>query len=186
MVLFDKPGKKNTEQVLQLALAEAQKHNMPIVVASNEGITTDTLYKLVQAQDLNQRIISVTHAAGFRGEGVIEMPEEMRAQLEAEGISFVTAAHALSGSERSLSKKFSGIAPIEVAANTLRMFGQGTKVCVEVSTMAMDAGLLPFGDPIVAIGGTGRGADTAMVLTPSYSADLLETKIHYLICKPHC
>lgn len=186
MLLFDKPGKKNTDQTIQLALAEAQKHRMPIVVASNEGVTTSALYELTQSQCVNQRIISVTHAAGFRGEGVIEMPEEIRAQLEADGISFVTAAHALSGSERSLSKKFSGVSPIEIAAYTLRMFGQGTKVCVEVATMAMDAGLLPFGDPIVVIGGTGRGADTSLVLTPSYSADLLETKIHYFLCKPHC
>ncbi len=186
MILFDKPGKKNTEETIKIALAEAQKHQMPIVVSSNEGTTTKAIYDLAQAQGVNQRIISVTHAAGYLGDGIIEMPEELRAQLEAKGVAFVTAAHALSAGERGFSKQYGGIFPLEIVAKTLCMFGQGTKVCVEVSVMAMDAGLLPFGEPIVAIGGTGRGADTAAVLTPSYSANILSTHIHSILCKPYC
>ena len=50
--------------------------------------------------------------------------------------------------------------------------------------MALDAGKLPFGREVVAIAGTGRGADTAMVLTPAYTAQLLKTRIHELLCMP--
>ena len=34
------------------------------------------------------------------------------------------------------------------------------------------------------MGGTGRGADTVCRLTPDYTADLLGTRIHEILCKP--
>lgn len=74
--------------------------------------------------------------------------------------------------------------PAQVVAHALRMFGQGTKVCVEIAVMALDAGLIPFGREIIAIGGTGRGADTALVLTPAHSRQFFATWIHEIICKP--
>ena len=49
---------------------------------------------------------------------------------------------------------------------------------------SQDCGSISYGKPIVAIGGSGRGADTACVLTPGYTANLMETKIHEILCKP--
>lgn len=46
---------------------------------------------------------------------------------------------------------------MEIIANTLRMFGQGVKVCVEVATMALDAGLIPYGEDVIAAGVSGVG-----------------------------
>ena len=100
------------------------------------------------------------------------------------GVIVVTAAHALSGAERGLSKKFSGIYPVEIVANTLKMLGQGTKVCVEIAMMALDNGAIDYGKQIIAVGGSGRGADTVCRLTPEYTADLMGTKIHEILCKP--
>jgi len=77
---------------------------------------------------------------------------------------------------RSLRKEYGGQYPPEIIANTLRMFGQGVKVCLEISIMALDAGLLPYGKEVVAIGGTGRGADTAVVLEPVM--DNMEVKLY--------
>jgi hypothetical protein len=69
-------------------------------------------------------------------------------------------------------------------AQTLRMLGQGFKVCVEISGMALDAGLIPYGEEIVAIGGSAKGADTAVVITPAHSNRFFDTKINEIICKP--
>ena len=74
--------------------------------------------------------------------------------------------------------------PVEIIAHTLRMISAGTKVCVEIGAMAMDAGVLEYGKPVVCIGGTGRNADTACVVTPSYTASILETKVNEFLCKP--
>ena len=68
-------------------------------------------------------------------------------------------------------------------ADTLRLFGQGVKVAVEISIMAADAGTLLGGD-IVAIGGSGRGADAALVLRPANQSDLFDMRIREIICKP--
>ena len=71
-----------------------------------------------------------------------------------------------------------------IVANTLRMFGQGTKVCVEIAMMALDAGTIEYGKPVIAVGGSGRGADTVCRLTPEYTSDLMGTRIHAFLCKP--
>lgn len=126
----------------------------------------------------------VTHTNGFMEKGVQELGEDKRIELEKAGFTIYTATHVLSGAERSLSKQFGGVSPVEVMAYSLRMLGQGVKVSVEISTMALDGGAIPFGEDIIAIAGTGRGADTAVVLRPSHAADILQTKIKEIICKP--
>ena len=40
-------------------------------------------------------------------------------------------------------------------------------------------------EDVIAIGGTGRGADTAVVLSPVNSQDFLDLKIKEILCKPH-
>ena len=83
-----------------------------------------------------------------------------------------------------MSGSFGGVYPVEMIAHTLRFFGQGMKVCVEIATMAADGGLLPPNEPIVAIGGTGRGADTAVIMRAAHANHILETKIDRILCKP--
>jgi uncharacterized protein len=95
----------------------------------------------------------------------------------------VQATHALSGLERSFAKKHGGIYPVLIVADTLRLFGQGTKVAVEVAIMAADAGALS-GNDIIAIGGSGRGADTALIIKPANQSRLFDLKIREIICKP--
>jgi len=50
--------------------------------------------------------------------------------------------------------------------------------------MAADAGLVRVDEEIVSIGGTGRGADTAVVLQPSYVHRFFNIKVKEIICKP--
>ena len=126
-------------------------------------------------------IVGVTNAYD---QGQNQMREEVRKHFEEAGMDIVTAGHALSGAERCFSTYFGGYGPTEIVANTLRMFSQGVKVCVEVSTMALDAGKIPYQEKIVAIAGSGRGADTVVLLTPSYTKSILDTKVHKIIEMP--
>ena len=176
---FEKNGKINTKETVELAVKTAKERGINyIVVASNEGETAKLL------KDSGLKVVVVTHVNGFRQAGTQEMSEETRSELENYGFKVYTSTHVLSGAERALSNKFGGISPIEVMAYTLRMFGQGIKVCVEVSTMALDGGMIPYGEDIIAIGGSGRGADSAVILSPAHSSNILETKIKEIICKP--
>jgi hypothetical protein len=64
------------------------------------------------------------------------------------------------------------------------LFGQGIKVCVEVTIMAADAGLIPMDSEIIAIGGTAWGADAAVVLEPAHMTNFFDLKIKEIIAMP--
>ena len=181
MILFDKPGPQNTDKCLALAAERASELCITeVVVATNKG---ETALKALDAFP-GMKIIAVNHHAGWEEPFKVEMPEGAIDQLKARGASVVVAAHALSGIERSFRSKHQGIYPIELVAETLRIFGQGTKVCVEIALMAADAGELS-GKPVLCIGGSGTGADTAIILSPAHQRDFLKMKVHEIVCKPH-
>ena len=82
-----------------------------------------------------------------------------------------------------MATKHQGTYPVLIIADTLRLFGHGTKVAVEVTIMAADAGALS-GNDVIAIGGTGRGADAALVIKPAHMNNLFDMRIREVICKP--
>jgi hypothetical protein len=55
------------------------------------------------------------------------------------------------------------------------------KVCFEIAVMALDSGLIPYGEVIIAIGGTMKGADTAIILNPVHLQNISETNIKEII-----
>jgi hypothetical protein len=69
-------------------------------------------------------------------------------------------------------------------AHTLRLLGEGTKVCVEITLMAADAGLIPADKDIIAIAGTDKGADTALRIHPANAGRFFDLKIREIIAKP--
>lgn len=178
-------GPLYTQETIALSLDAVERHGISqIVVASNTGETALSLIEASEKRSLPLQIICVTHVTEFKAGCHNELPDEQRQRLLDHGCRILTAGHALSGAERCFSQTFGGISHTEVVAATLRLFGQGIKVAVEISLMARDAGLVAFGQPIIAIGGSGRGADASIILTPGTSAHLLDTKIHAIICKP--
>jgi len=50
--------------------------------------------------------------------------------------------------------------------------------------MAADAGLIPVDREVIAIGGTGRGADTALVIKPATASRFFNLEIREIIAKP--
>jgi len=162
-----------------LALERAQELGIStIVVASNSGFTARFLVDKVA------NLVVVTHHVGFRQPGESEISSEEREFLENHGVRLVTASHLFGAIDRAVTNKFGGLYPGGIVAQTLRTFGQGTKVCLEITAMAADAGAIPWGKEIIAIGGSGRGADTAVVLMPAHAKDFFETQVLELICKP--
>ena len=68
--------------------------------------------------------------------------------------------------------------------DTLYRFSQGMKVAVECVLMTADAGLLDMDQEVIAIAGTGEGADTAIVCKPAYSRTFHELEIREVLAKP--
>jgi len=50
--------------------------------------------------------------------------------------------------------------------------------------MVADAGLISMDKEVISIGGTGGGADTAIVVKPAYPRKFLELKIREILAKP--
>ncbi|MBT8367584.1 MAG: hypothetical protein KJP23_23065 [Deltaproteobacteria bacterium] len=177
---FDKPGKDNTDQTLNYAAERGRELGLKeVVVASSSG---KTAYKAMEVFGGFQLTV-VTYHCGFKEPFQNRMADDVRKDIEAKGIRVIAASHALSGIERSVAQKHSGIYPVLLIADTLRLFGQGTKVAVEVAVMAADAGTLS-GDDIVSIGGTGHGADAALILKPAHQNNFFDLRIREVICKP--
>ena len=180
LLLFDKPGPKNTAATLTAAKARADELGIKtIVVATNSG---DTALKAFGAfENTSVKIIGVTLHAG-RWEK--HSPPDANKVKAAEdlGVKFLTATHALMGNVNSaIGEKFGGISPVEIIAHTYYTLGQGMKVAVEVALMAADAGMLGDEKEIIAIAGSGKGADTAIVLSPAFTTNFFDVRIREVI-----
>ena len=178
---FEQVGRVNTDCALRIAQKRAEELDIEtILVATTEGTTGAKAARLFTGRD----VVVVTHSTGFVEPGFQELTEEMGAQIKAAGATLLTCQHALGGVNRAVRRKLGTYELDEIIAFTLRTFGQGTKVCVEISLMAADAGLVRVDAPCIAIAGTGRGADTAIVLTPANAQSFFDLKIHEILCKP--
>ena len=184
MLIFEKNSPENTSAALKIAFSKAKELSTDVVLSTTTGASALTAMEFAADTDFKGRVIVVTHVWGMNPSGENELPEKERKKLEEAGACIVTAGHALSGVERAISGKFGGVYPVEIMAHTLRMLSQGVKVCVEITTMALDAGALKSPCPVVALGGTGSGLDTACVITPGYSAKIFEARVHEILCKP--
>lgn len=177
---FHETGSQNTDAVIERAAKCAKESGIRhIVVASTSGKTAMMLREKTDAD-----IVCVTHVYGFLESGVNQMTDADRRALTDKGVKVLSASHVLSGVERGISGASGGMYPAEIISNALRMLGQGVKVCVEVSIMALDSGLIPYGEKVIVIGGTGKGADTAVIMTPAHASKVFQTKIHEILCKP--
>ncbi len=182
IVYFDKPGVDNTEEVLRIAKKRAAELGIKTIVVAttvgNTGVRATEVFKGI-------KVVAVTHSTGIKTPDVQELTEENRQKVTANGGLILTATHLFRGVSGAMLKKFNMHEIGAIIADTLRLMGQGMKVVVEISVMAADAGLVRTDEDIIAIAGSGRGADFAVVLKPVNSNDFFDLKIKEILCKPH-
>jgi len=56
--------------------------------------------------------------------------------------------------------------------------GHGLRTAVEVTFMAVEAGEVPEGEEVIAIAGTGTGADTAIIMKASWFEDAVGENVN--------
>ena len=182
-IYFDKAGKQNTDEVLHAAKLRAEELGIKnIIVASNTGSTAVRATEILK----DFKIIAISHVTGFRGNNTQEFTDANRKIIVSKGGTVITAAHAFGGVSKAMKYKFDNISIGDIMANTLYIFGQGLKVCCEISMMAADAGAARADEDAIAIAGTGKsgGADTAAVITVVNSQNFFDMKVKEIICKP--
>jgi len=180
-VYFDTPGEQNTDALLEAVKKYVEKEDLQdIVVATTTGRTGAKAAEMFR----NYNVVVVGHSFGFKEPGKNELLEEYKENISRNEAKIFIGTHALSSAERAVRKNFGTIQPLELIANVLRLMGEGTKVCVEITLMTADAGLIPVDRDVVAIAGSGSGADTALRIRPANSAKFFDLKIEEIIAKP--
>ncbi len=178
---FDQPGPQNTDATLEAARQRAEELGIrTILVASTTGETGARAVEVFRGYN----VVVVTHSTGFVRPNEQELKPEYRAAIEALGGRILTCQHAFGGVNRAVRRKLNTYLTDEIIAFTLRNFGEGTKVCIEIALMAADAGLVQVGEPCIAIAGTGRGADTALVLKPANAQAFFDLRVMEILAKP--
>ncbi len=180
--LFARAGRENTEAVLEIVRKRAAELALDtVVLATCSGWTAFEALRLLAP---GTRIVAVTHITGWAKPDEQELSAENRQALEAQGVRLYTGTHAFGGVGRAVRNKLHTYQVDEIMAFTLRLFGQGTKVAVEIALMAADAGLIRTDRDVIAVGGSGQGADTALVLRPANASRLFDLRVREILCKP--
>jgi hypothetical protein len=179
---FREAGKQNTKAVLEAVAQRAQELAIrKILIASCSG---ETVFRALDILDGQAKIIAVSHVTGFLEPNVQELNDKNRKKLETAGVTIFTGQHAFGGVGRGVRRKLATYQVDEIMAFTLRIFGQGVKVAVEIALMASDAGLVRTDEDIISIGGTAEGADAALIIQPANSSSIFDMKVREIICKP--
>ncbi len=180
---FERPGEQNTQECLtvvhKILCEENHKH---VVVASTWGNTGAHFAEALR--DSGADVVVVTHSAGFKEPNSFELSEENRKRMIEAGAKVFTGTILTHSIETAFAQKFQGMYPTHVVAAALRRFGEGTKVCCEIVMMAADAGLIPEGEETIAVAGTGKGADTVLLVRAAVSKRFFDLKVLEVLAKP--
>lgn len=180
-VYFKKTGPENTRRTLEIAAKRADELGINnIIVATTSGETGLLAAGLFKSKNL----VIVTHSTGFVKPDYQELLPEFRKKIEEAGARILTCQHAFGGVGRAVRKKLGTYELEEIVAYTLRIFGEGTKVAVELALMAADAGLISTQEPCISIGGTGRGADTAVLMRAAHAQNFFDLRVMEVLAKP--
>jgi hypothetical protein len=181
IVYFDKWGLIDTDMTLKLAKERFDELGLRcVVIATSFGVTA------VKALDYfkGSQLVVVNSMFGFRQPGKRSITDENFEILEKAGARQVFTTHVFAGLDRSINKMYGGMSLTQFTGQLFKMLGQGFKVCAEIAVMAADAGAVPVDEEVMTIGGTGRGADTAVVLIPAHSNDFFKMELMEIVCMP--
>jgi uncharacterized protein len=173
---FETLGPENTEATFRLARDRAHDLGIhTIVVASTTGGTARKAMEFFRKDKV--RLVVVPHQWDFHRE-TNAFPGDLATALR-------DAGHAVHFSTMLFhtTELYESSVPA-VMANLLRCFCQGMKVCFEIVLMATDGGLVKSGEKVIAIAGTGRGSDTALVMQAASSQHPKKLRVHEILCKP--
>lgn len=174
---------KTTDEVLGIARGAAEERGIKnVVIATTRGTTAEHALKVFEGSGI--RVIAVTHSTGFRGNGEQELPEEVRKGIVEGGIQVITGTMPFHGIEDCLRKNRNHYSASSAMADALRLLGQGTKVCVEITCMAVDAGAIREAQEVIAVAGTHYGADTVLKVHSACTRKILDLRVREVIAKP--
>lgn len=175
-IYYEDARQNHTIETLTLAKEYALSSGAAkLVLASTTGATAQTALEMFR--DTGIQLIVVPHQFDFARKGSA-FPPELVKQLREVGHEVFFGTMLFHTDRLYVSETPTLI------ANFLRCFSQGVKVCFEIVMMAADAGLATVGETVIAIAGTAKGADTALVMQAASTRHYTRLRVNRILCKP--
>jgi hypothetical protein len=174
-VYYEGIGPENTETTFNLVRERIEAEGIKkLVLASTTGATARKAMDFFR--DSGVKLVVVPHQYDFKRSENLFPAELVKTLREAgHGVHFGTMLFH--------TDNFYGSTAPSLMANLLRCFSQGVKVCFEIVLMATDGGLCASGEKVITMAGTGRGADTALVMQAASTQHLKRLRVNEIICK---
>lgn len=193
-VYFRNPGKENTGRVVEVVLKRLDEGDVKtVVVASTTGYTAHKFADALEGRK-DVTLISVGETPlACEWDAKAKYPflaPEVKQDLERRGVIVADRVPYLLHSSVLDSSRWQAPSAGEIVRDTLYAFGQGLKVAVEVVLIAVASGFLAPYQDVIAVGGTSRGADTAIVVWATFPNHVLSEdrrkrlRIREVLCKP--
>ena len=169
---FEKGGPDNTQLTLEAAKERASEiRPEAVIVTSTSGKTALEAARIFSGSEI--RIIAVPFQRHLWEKYSAPDPQVV-AECRGLGVEFIPDEPAVP----MLSENHPDI------VNAWRTVSQGFKVALQVASMCVDTGLVKPGDHVIAIGGSGRGADSAIAVKPHGFNEVLKSNVTGIIAMP--
>lgn len=186
IVYFEYCGEVNTENLLHAARKRCQELGISkVIVASSSGDSAKRAVRELGTKDYEIIVVTDRAEVVWDVESLSEKAREefrvrqgakehlsgiscdspVRKELEDMGVKRIIQA----------TEVFRGISVpggsnvAQVIAQTLYLFGSGTKVAVEITLIACDAGAVMAGEDVISIAGKNGGLNTALLITAAHT-----------------
>jgi Uncharacterized conserved protein len=173
---FEDVKQDNTLETFRIAEDYIKKSGIcKLVLASTTGATARMAMEYFKNKGV--QLIVIPHQFGFSHQEN-RFPQELVQELRENGheVHFGTMLF-------HTEKLYASDIPT-IIADFLRCFSEGVKVCYEITLMAADAGLLKLGEKVIAVAGTGKNSDTALVMQAATTRSLNKLRVNEILCKP--
>jgi len=171
---FDEPGEENTQLVIEAVSQRLEAGGIRmVIVASTSG---KTAVEFAHSLKGKAELICVSEAPYRRewGEQWPCLKQEFRQELERLGVTIIDKVPYVFHSSVLESARWSDAFPERLVKETLYSFGQGMKVAVEVALIGVSCGYVAPYEDVISVGGSSKGADTAIILRATYPASLFD------------
>jgi hypothetical protein len=170
---FESAGEHNTRQTLEIALSRYQRGDIDaIVIASSYG-SSAALADGIFAESGAKLLV-----VGEVLDGRQSPAEDVVAKLAAKGHRVIWGVTL--GAMTAFSRDQSAL----LVADAYRRVSEGFKVVCEIVMIATSAGYVYPGQKVLAIAGTHRGSDTAVVATAAPFNAFKQFEVNEILCKP--
>jgi len=160
---FDAPGEENTSDVFDCAKERASELGIKhILIPSVRGVSAEKALDFFASADVT---------LFFVGTDPTRFSPETKKRIDDAG--FKLAFY------KEVDYQY-----LDEVKNAFRRFGQGTKVAVELTLIATQVEIVEPGTEVVALGGSSKGLDTALVIKAATSDEFYELEIREILCKP--